>query len=118
MNEIDNIEFYQPVTVLLLIEHDEGDEIASALPRSIRPPHVVEKYMNEVFDRCKRADETYLAFRLPRDGDEAPEKRARSGDVTPALATPTQDVVMAGMGVSASSAAEKKRAGRPRKSLA
>ncbi len=117
MNEIDNIEFYQPVTVLLLIEHDEGDEIASALPRSIRPPHVVEKYMNEVFDKCKRADETYLAFRLPRDGDELPEKRARSGDVTPAIATPTQDVVMGGVGVSASSVAERKKAGRPRKSL-
>ncbi|KAG9187645.1 hypothetical protein G6011_05516 [Alternaria panax] len=118
MNEIDNIEFYQPVTVLLLIEHDDGDEIASALPRSIRPPHVVEKYMNEVFDRCKRADETYLAFRLPRDGDELPEKRARSGDVTPALATPTPDVAMGGMGMSASSLADKKKAGRPRKSLA
>ncbi|CAN9278506.1 unnamed protein product [Alternaria alternata] len=118
MNEIDNIEFYQPVTVLLLIEHDDGDEIASALPRSIRPPHVVEKYMNEVFDRCKRADETYLAFRLPRDADEGPEKRVRSGEVTPALATPTQDVVMGGMGASTSSLAEKKKAGRPRKSLA
>ncbi|KAI4652738.1 uncharacterized protein J4E78_007565 [Alternaria triticimaculans] len=97
MNEIDNIEFYQPVTVLLLIEHDEGDEIASALPRSIRPPHVVDKYMNEVFDKCKRAEETYLAFRLPKDGDELPEKRIRSGDVTPAVATPTQDVAMGGM---------------------
>lgn len=117
MNEIDNIEFYQPVTVLLLIEHDEGDEIASALPRSIRPPHVVEKYMNEVFDKCKRAEETYLAFRLPKDGDELPEKRIRSGDVTPAVATPTQDVAMGGMGGSASSMAEKKKAGRPKKSL-
>ncbi|RAR00719.1 Helicase SRCAP [Stemphylium lycopersici] len=118
MNDIDNIEFYQPVTVLLLIENDDGDEIASALPRSIRPPHIVEKYMNEVFDRCKRADETYLAFRLPRDAEDVPEKRTRSGDVTPAVATPTQDVVMGGMSTAAMSAAEKKKSGRPRKSLA
>lgn len=118
MNEIDNIEFYQPVTVLLLIENDDGDEIASALPRSIRPPHVVEKYMNAVFDRCKRADETYLAFRLPRDADEVPEKRARSGDGTPTVVTPAQDINMATMGTAAITAAERKKAGRPRKSLA
>lgn len=117
MNEIDNIEFYQPVTVLLLIENDDGDEIASALPRSIRPPHIVEKYMNEVFDRCKRADETYLAFRLPRSSDEVPEKRLRSGDVTPAIATPVQDVNMTGTGAATASAADRKKAGRPRKSL-
>ncbi|EOA81336.1 uncharacterized protein SETTUDRAFT_122975 [Exserohilum turcica Et28A] len=118
MNEIDNIELYQPVTVLLLIEKDEGDEIASALPRSIRPPHVVEKYMNAVFDRCKRADETYLAFRLPRDADEVPEKRARSGDGTPSVVTPAQDVNMAAMGTIVVTAAERKKAGRPRKSFA
>jgi len=117
MNEIDNIEFYQPVTVLLLIENDEGDEIASALPRSVRPPHVVEKYMNAVFDRCKRAEETYLAFRLPRDGDEPAEKRAKSGEVTPAVATPTVDFNMSGFGAGMAAMLEKKRAGRPRKSL-
>ncbi|EFQ87919.1 hypothetical protein PTT_16373 [Pyrenophora teres f. teres 0-1] len=116
MNEIDNIEFYQPVTVLLLIENDEGDEIASALPRSVRPPQVVEKYMNAVFDRCKRADETYLAFRLPRDGDEPVEKKAKSGEATPA-ATPTVDFNMGGFGAGMAAVLEKKKAGRPRKSL-
>jgi len=117
MNEIDNIEFYQPVTVLLLIENDEGDEIASALPRSVRPPQVVEKYMNAVFDRCKRADETYLAFRLPRDGDEPTEKKAKSGEATPAVATPTVDFNMSGFGVGMAAVLENKKAGRPRKSL-
>jgi len=117
MNEIDNIEFYQPVTVLLLIENDEGDEIASALPRSVRPPQVVEKYMNAVFDRCKRADETYLAFRLPRDGDEPTEKKAKSGEATPAVATPTVDFNMSGFGVGMAAVLEKKKAGRPRRSL-
>lgn len=117
MNEIDNIEFYQPVTVLLIIENDEGDEIASALPRSVRPPQVVGKYMNAVFDRCKRADETYLAFKLPRDGDEPAEKRAKSGEATPAAATPTLDVNLGGFGAGMAAALEKKKAGRPRKSL-
>ncbi|KAF1833823.1 hypothetical protein BDW02DRAFT_569687, partial [Decorospora gaudefroyi] len=116
MNDIDKIEFYQPVTALLLIEKDQGDEVASALPRSIRPPHVVEKYMNEVFDRCKRADETYLAFRLPRDAEEVPEKRVRSGDATPAVATPTQDSSLGGGG-GGSTAFDRKKAGRPRRSL-
>ncbi|KAF1941562.1 hypothetical protein EJ02DRAFT_455080 [Clathrospora elynae] len=117
-NEIANIDFYQPVTVLILHDDtDVGGDVALALPRSIRPPDVVEKYMNEVFDKCKRADETYLAFRLPRDGEDVPpEKRARSGDVTPLVGTPTQDFNMSGFGVGVSAITEKKKAGRPRKS--
>ena len=115
-NDIADIEFYQPVTVLLLT--DDPDIIRS-LPRAVRPPDVVEKYMEEVFDKCKRAEETYLAFRLPKDGEEALEKRVRSGDATPAVATPTHNVLMGdqGMGTGMSSALEKKKAGRPRKSL-
>ena len=72
--------------------------------------------MNAVFDRCKRADETYLAFRLPRDGDEPVEKKAKSGDATRA-ATPTVDFNMGGFGAGMSAVLEKKKAGRPRKSL-
>jgi hypothetical protein len=116
INDIDNIKFYQPITVLMEFENEE---IIRDLPRSIRPPHVVEKYMNAVFDRCKRADETYLAFRLPKDADEPPEKRVRSSEGTPAVATPTQDVTMSGFGASMSGVGDKerKKAGRPRKSL-
>ncbi|KAF1842361.1 uncharacterized protein K460DRAFT_370331 [Cucurbitaria berberidis CBS 394.84] len=113
-NDIADIEFYQPVTVLLLT--DDPDIIRS-LPRAVRPPDVVEKYMNEVFDKCKRAEETYLAFKLPRDGEELPEKRVRSGDVTPAVATPTHDAFMTSQGTGMNSLLEKKKAGRPRKSL-
>ncbi|KAJ4374060.1 hypothetical protein N0V83_002799 [Neocucurbitaria cava] len=116
-NDIADIEFYQPVTVLLLTD---DPEIIRSLPRAVRPPDVVEKYMEEVFDKCKRAEETYLAFRLPKDGEEQSEKRVRSGDVTPAVATPTHDVHMGGLGANlgmSSSALEKKKAGRPRKSL-
>lgn len=105
-NDIAEIEFYQPVTVLILSTHPD---IVHSLPRAVRPPDIVERYMNEVFDKCQRADETYLAFRLPKDGDgEIVEKRVKSGDVTPALPTPAQDVTISTV---------KRGAGRPRKSL-
>lgn len=114
-NDIDDIEFYQPVTVLLLTDNTD---IVHSLPRAVRPPDVVTKYMEEVFDKCKRAEETYLAFRLPRDGDaETAEKRARSGDVTPAVATPIPDTISSGGGLGMSSSMLKRSAGRPRKSL-
>lgn len=117
-HDIADIEFYQPVTVLLLTDNHE---IRNALVRAIRPPDVVEKYMDEVFDKCKRAEDTYLAFRLPRDGDvdDPAAKRARSGDVTPAVATPTTDAfgnAGSGWGLTLSGL-EKKKAGRPRRSL-
>jgi hypothetical protein len=90
-NDIADIEFYQPVTVLVLTDEPE---IRNSLPRAIRPPAVVEKYMDSVFDTCKRADETYLAFRLPKEGALTDADAARSGDATPAVATPTADAAM------------------------
>lgn len=113
-NDMKDIEFYQPVTVLVLTDEHE---VKSALPRAIRPPSVVEKYMEEVFDTCKRAEETYLAFRLPKDGNMEVDTGTKSGDVTPSAGTPIADVTMGGMGPAL---AEKRRstAGRPRKSLA
>lgn len=120
--DIADIEFYQPVTVLLLTENHE---IRNSLVRAIRHPDVVEKYMNDVFDKCKRASETYLAFRLPRDLEtEHPEKRLKSGDGTPlGAATPTVDRRFSGVGSSlgatlVSAVDKKKAAGRSRKSLA
>lgn len=83
----------------------------SALPRAIRPPSVVEKYMEEVFDSCARAEETYLAFRLPRDG-AAEAEAGTSGAGTP-VGTPVGDG-------GAVALAEKRRsvaAGRSRKSV-
>jgi hypothetical protein len=117
-NDIADIDFYQPVTVLVLTDNNE---IRAALVRAIRPPDVVERYMDEVFDKCKRAGETYLAFRLPRDGEaDTTEKRVRSGDGTPIAATPTADRRFSGMGSSLGlplGGSEKKKAGRPRKSF-
>jgi hypothetical protein len=117
-NDVADIDFYQPVTVLLLTDNEE---IRRSLIRAIRHPDVVEKYMDEVFDKCKRAEDTYLAFRLPRDGDtEVAEKRIRSGDGTPVAATPTMDRRFSGisstLGMSMSGA-DRKKAGRPRRSL-
>lgn len=108
-----DIDFYQPVTVLVLTDEHE---VKSALPRAIRPPSVVEKYMEEVFDTCKRAEETYLAFRLPKDGNMEVDAGTKSGDVTPSVGTPIADATMSGMGPAI---AEKRKsiAGRPRKSL-
>ena len=64
-SDLPAIALYQPVTVLVLTdEHD----VKAALPRAIRPPSEVHKYMEDVFDACERARETYLAFRLPREG--------------------------------------------------
>ena len=113
-NDLKNIDFYQPVTVLVLTDEHE---VKNALPRAIRPPSVVEKYMEEVFDTCKRAEETYLAFRLPKDGNMEGDTGVRSSDVIPRVSTPIADVVMGGMGITL---AEKRKsaAGRPRKSLA
>ncbi|KAF9698759.1 hypothetical protein EKO04_003103 [Ascochyta lentis] len=112
-NDLKDIDFYQPVTVLVLTDEHE---VKNALPRAIRPPSVVEKYMEEVFDTCKRAEETYLAFRLPKDGNMDADAGARSGDATPSVSTPVTDVAMGGMG---SSLGEKRKsiAGRSRKSL-
>ncbi|KAF2254597.1 hypothetical protein BU26DRAFT_514478 [Trematosphaeria pertusa] len=113
-NDMKDVDFYQPVTVLVF---SGNPEILQSLPRALRPPDVVDKYMNEVFDTCRRADETYLAFRLPKEGGadaEVEEKRTKSGDVTPAVSTPMADVVMGGMGAILE---KKKPVGRPRKSL-
>ncbi|OAL56648.1 hypothetical protein IQ07DRAFT_581966 [Pyrenochaeta sp. DS3sAY3a] len=114
-NDVANIEFYQPITVLI---RTDDPEIVKALPRSIRPPDIVERYMNEVFDNCKRADETYLAFRLPKDNNSEPsEKKLRSEDGTPAVSTPIQDtsVDFHGGGMSA---LDRKKPGRTKKGLA
>lgn len=97
--------------LLLTDNHD----IKQALPRAVRPPDVVEKYMEEVFDKCKRADETYLAFRLPKDGEDIPEKKARSGDGTPVVAMSAPDLP-AGM-PGTKDVFDKKKTGRARRGL-
>ncbi|KAF2743643.1 hypothetical protein M011DRAFT_489579 [Sporormia fimetaria CBS 119925] len=63
-HDIDNILFYRPLTLVL---ETSNPEILSSLPRAFRPLEVVQRYMDEVFDRCQRDGETFLAFRLPKE---------------------------------------------------
>lgn len=87
--DMKDIEFHQPVTFLILTSINE---VLQSLPRAVRPPDVVEKYMNDVFDTTRRAEETYLAFRLPK------ESAAEADDTTKSSgATPTPDVSMGSM---------------------
>ncbi|KAF3004022.1 hypothetical protein E8E13_000067 [Curvularia kusanoi] len=112
-NDLKDILFYQPVTVLVLTdEHD----VKTALPRAIRPPSVVEKYMEEVFDTCRRAEDTYLAFRLPRDGATEALDPGKSADATP-VGTPGVEAAGTG-GFGAEKEKRKSVAGRSRKSVA
>ncbi|ORY19855.1 hypothetical protein BCR34DRAFT_595300 [Clohesyomyces aquaticus] len=106
--DIKDIELYQPVTIII---QTNNYEILQSLPRAVRPPHVVEKYMDEVFDTCKRAEETYLAFRLPIEG--AADGEGEKSEAVPVMSTPSADVIMTGMG----SVEKRKGAGRPRRSL-
>ncbi|KAF2105297.1 hypothetical protein BDV96DRAFT_509600 [Lophiotrema nucula] len=112
-NDVKDVEFYQPVTVIIFANNYE---ILQSLPRAVRPPDMVNKYMDKVFDTSPRAEETYLAFRLPKEDVDGDVKGVRdSGNATPVVATPIADVVMTGIGPSTG---EQKKAGRPRKSLA
>lgn len=87
-SDIPSIALYQPVTVLVLTdEHD----VKSALPRAIRPPSEVNKYMEEVFDACERAGETYLAFRLPREGVDGLVVAESEGATPMGMGTPGVD---------------------------
>ncbi|PVH97849.1 hypothetical protein DM02DRAFT_532421 [Periconia macrospinosa] len=79
--DMKDVEFHQPVTFLILTS---VPEVLQSLPRAIRPPDVVEKYMNDVFDTTRRAEETYLAFRLPKEGAADADDKIKSSDVTPA----------------------------------
>lgn len=109
--DIKDIEFYQPVTVLVMSGHPD---ILQTLPRAVRPQDVVESYMNEVFDKCRRAEETFLAFRLPKEGAEAEAEERRARDAAPAALT-SADVLMGGMNGAFD---RKKSTGRSRKSIA
>jgi len=108
-----DVEFYQPLTVHIL---SSSTDVLQSLPRAVRPPDVVDKYMNNIFDTCRRAEETYLAFRLPKEGVEidGDERKIKSGDATPTVSTPIADIVMGGMGAPPD---RRKSSGRPRKSL-
>ncbi|KAF2501244.1 hypothetical protein BU16DRAFT_555738 [Lophium mytilinum] len=66
---------YQPVTALVAAN---DPRVIEWFARAVHTPDVVEKYMNEVFDTAKPAEETYLALRLPRDAEVGERGRERS----------------------------------------
>jgi hypothetical protein len=77
------IVLYQPVTALVAAN---DPRVLEWFARAVHPPEVVEKYMNEVFDTAKPAEETYLALRLPRDADIG--ERTREGSAAPRTPVP------------------------------
>lgn len=57
----------------------------------MRPPDVVEKYMNEIFDTHERPGESYLAFRLPKEESEDGAAASSSSNAVTAAVTPVPD---------------------------
>ncbi|KAF2814994.1 uncharacterized protein BDZ99DRAFT_458946 [Mytilinidion resinicola] len=66
---------YQPVTALVAAN---DPRVIEWFARAVHTPEVVEKYMNEVFDTAKPAEESYLALRLPRDAAVGERGRDRT----------------------------------------
>lgn len=73
-------EYYQPVTMRL---HASNPRILEPLARIVKPAAEVRRYMNDIMDRLPRADITYLAFRLPREGSVAAKTTTTPGQTNP-----------------------------------
>ena len=61
-----NSSYYQPVTMRLSTPHPKTLE---PLSRIVAPPEDVRNYMNSVFDKMNRAENVFLATRLPRPSE-------------------------------------------------
>jgi hypothetical protein len=57
------VEYWQPVTMKITAE----SHILDMIGRVVATADEVRTYMNGVMDRCTRAEEVSLAFRLPKD---------------------------------------------------
>lgn len=58
-------EYYQPVTVKIAVKNLKEAEMLGFLARLVKPQEEVRKYMEDVFKRAKRVEDSYLAMRLP-----------------------------------------------------
>ena len=58
-----NMSYYQPVTIRLTSPHPT---VLEPLSRIVASPDEARSYMNSFFDKLNRAEEVYLATRLPR----------------------------------------------------
>ena len=73
-------EYYETVTFRLIAD---DSRVLAPLARVFDHPDVVRKYMTDVMDRVPRAEQVYLALRLPKDGneDESPDDYSREDSI-------------------------------------
>jgi len=60
-------EYWTPVSLYVTADSHTLDLFG----RYVAPADEARAHMENIFDRCKAAEETHLAFRLPREGVEA-----------------------------------------------
>lgn len=63
-------DYYQPVTMRLAAHQPKTLE---PLNRVVASQHEVRRHMDDIMDKMTRADNVYLAMRLPRDPDDVTE---------------------------------------------
>ena len=61
-----NKNFYEPVTVRFA---SEDPRILAPFARAVEHPDQVRRYMNDIMDKVPRAEQAFLALRLPKNGD-------------------------------------------------
>lgn len=73
-------EYYETATFRLIAD---DSRVLAPLARVFDHPDAVRKYMVDVMDRIPRAEQVYLALRLPKDGneDESPDDYSREDSI-------------------------------------
>ncbi|KAF2141008.1 uncharacterized protein K452DRAFT_319281 [Aplosporella prunicola CBS 121167] len=78
-------EYYQPVTARFMADNPN---LLLCLRRWVKPQDEVRKYMEEIMERCERAESVEIAARLPREGTKAAEVVDTHVDVVEKAQTP------------------------------
>lgn len=71
-----NTTYYQPITIRL---SSLQPRVLEPLARIVAPPDEVRRHMDNIFDKAMRADNVFLATRLPRTAQSLTEKDDPSG---------------------------------------
>lgn len=66
-----NVTYYQPITIRL---SSPQPRILEPLARIVAPPEEVRRHMDNLFDKTTRANNVFLAMRLPRTAQSLAEK--------------------------------------------
>ncbi|KAF2486746.1 hypothetical protein BDY17DRAFT_292031 [Neohortaea acidophila] len=85
-------EYWQPVTLMVEVAYNR-EHILDCVRKWVKPAEEVRKHMEEVMARCTKAEESYLAMRLPFKGSalaEAEDSGADEGTNTPNPASELQ----------------------------